>query len=138
MLKILLTLSIPQILTSIPQILTYKTTGNSNVGFESDLNPKGLHLHERGSSKLAKNLLDFIYCIYKPGTSVSYEPEVSHNSVNKALKYFKTNHPQCVSLGYLNINSVMNKFYCIPPLIEHNIDIFALAETKLDSLFPER
>ena len=39
-----------------------------NVGFidngnikKSDLNPKGLHLHERGSSKLAKNLLDFIY-----------------------------------------------------------------------------
>ena len=39
-----------------------------NVGFidngnikKSDLNPKGLHLHERSSSKLAKNLLDFIY-----------------------------------------------------------------------------
>ena len=39
-----------------------------NVGFidngnikKSDLNPKGLHLHERGGSKLAKNLLDFIY-----------------------------------------------------------------------------
>ena len=39
-----------------------------NIGFidngnikKSDLNPKGLHLHERGSSKLAKNLLDFIY-----------------------------------------------------------------------------
>ena len=33
---------------------------NGNIK-ESDLNPKGLHLHERGSSKLAKNLLDFIY-----------------------------------------------------------------------------
>ena len=39
-----------------------------NVGFidngnikKSDLNSKELHLHERGSSKLAKNLLDFIY-----------------------------------------------------------------------------
>ena len=39
-----------------------------NVGFidngnikKSDLNSKDLHLHERGSSKLAKNLLDFIY-----------------------------------------------------------------------------
>ena len=44
----------------------------------------------------------------------------------------KTNHPQRVSLGYLNINSVMNKFYSIPPLKEHNI-----AERKLDSSFPE-
>ena len=39
-----------------------------NVGFidngninKSDLNTKGLHLHERVSSKLAKNLLDFIF-----------------------------------------------------------------------------
>ena len=39
-----------------------------NVGFidngnikKSDLNSRGLHLHERGSSKLAKNLLGFTY-----------------------------------------------------------------------------
>ena len=49
----------------------------------------------------------------------------------------KTNHPQCVSLEYLNINFVWNKFHIIPPLIEHNIDIFAIVETKLDSPFPE-
>ena len=98
----------------------------------------GLHLYERGSSKLAKNLLDFIYSICKPDSSVSCQSKVSSNCcVNKALNHFKTNHPQCVSLGYLNINSVRNKFYSIPPLIEHSIDIFALAETKLDSSFPE-
>ena len=41
---------------------------SQNVGFidncnikNLDLNSKGLHLHERGSSDLAKNLLDFIY-----------------------------------------------------------------------------
>ena len=39
-----------------------------NVGFinngnikKSDLNSKRLHLHERGRSKLAKNLFDFVY-----------------------------------------------------------------------------
>ena len=36
-----------------------------NVGFidngNINLNPKGLHLHERGSSKLSKDLLDFTY-----------------------------------------------------------------------------
>ena len=55
----------------------------------------------------------------------------------KALRHFKTNHPQCVSLGYLNINPVRNKFYSNPPLIEHNIDIFALAETKFNSFWKE-
>ena len=33
---------------------------NSNLK-KSDLSSKGLHLHERGSSKLVKTLLDFIY-----------------------------------------------------------------------------
>ena len=74
----------------------------------------------------------------KLGSSVSCRSEVSCNCcVNKALGHFKTNHPQFVSLGYLNMNSVRNNFYSIPPLIEHNIDILALAETKLDSSFPE-
>ena len=44
-----------------------------------------------------KNLLDFIYGICKPGSGVSYEPEVSDNCVIKALRHFQTNHPQCVS-----------------------------------------
>ena len=57
--------------------------------------------------------------------------------MNKALRHFKTNHPQCVSLGYLNINSVRNKFYSIPPLIEHNIYIFAIVKTKLNSSFSQ-
>ena len=33
---------------------------NGNIK-KLDLNSKGLHLHERGGSKLAKHLLDFIY-----------------------------------------------------------------------------
>ena len=33
---------------------------NGNIK-KSDLNSKGLHLNKGGSSKLAKNLLDFIY-----------------------------------------------------------------------------
>ena len=88
-----------------------------NVGFinngnikKLDLNSKALHLYERGSSELAKNLLNFIYWICKPGSSVSCESEVSDNCVNNALRHFKRNYPQCVSLGYLNINSVRNKF----------------------------
>ena len=40
-------------------------------------------------------------------------------------------------MGYLNINSVRNKFFSIPHLIDNNIDIFTIAETKLDSSFPD-
>ena len=44
-----------------------------------DLNSNKLHLHERGSCKLAKNLLDFIYWTFKPGRSASYKPAVSEH-----------------------------------------------------------
>ena len=40
-------------------------------------------------------------------------------------------------MAYLNINSIRNKFSSIPHLIDNNLDIFAIAETKLDSSFPE-
>ena len=33
---------------------------NSNIK-KSDLNSRGLHLQKRGSSKLAKNFLDYFY-----------------------------------------------------------------------------
>ena len=58
--------------------------GNGNIK-KSDLNSKGLHLHECSSSKLAKNLLYFMYLNCKPGSRVSYETKVSDNCVNKAF-----------------------------------------------------
>ena len=42
-----------------------------------------------------------------------------------------------MSLAYLNINSIQNKFSSIPHLIDNNLDISAIVETKLDSSFPE-
>ena len=59
------------------------------------------------------------------------------NCVHNVLKNLKTNHSQCISLEYLYINSVKNKFYSIPPLIEHNVGIFAIADRTLDSSFLE-
>ena len=41
------------------------------------------------------------------------------------------------SWDYLNVNSIRKKFSSIPHLIDNNLDIFAIAETKLDSSFPE-
>ena len=42
-----------------------------------------------------------------------------------------------MSLAYLNVNSIQNKFSSIPHLIDNNLDISAIVETKLDSSFPE-
>ena len=42
-----------------------------------------------------------------------------------------------ISLGYLNINVIRNKFSSISHLIDTNLDIFAITKIKLDSSFPE-
>ena len=55
----------------------------------------------------------------------------------KALRENKKSHQKCVTLGYLNINSIEKSFSDISCLIENNLDIFIVAETKLDSSFPE-
>ena len=115
-----------------------------NIGFisnnnikKSDLNARGLHLHERGSSKLAKKFLDYLYRIYETGSRFPDEFEKNDTGIIKKLKENKLSHPKCVSLGYPNINSVRNKFFSIPHLIDNNIDICTIAETKLDSSFPD-
>ena len=109
---------------------------NSNIK-KSDLNSRGLHLQERGSSELAKYFLDYFYWVCATGNGFTDHYEQSKFCIVKELRNNKLSHPKCVSLAYLNINSIQNKFSSIPHLIDNNLDIFAIAETKLDSSFPE-
>ena len=108
---------------------------NSNIK-KSDLNSRGLHLPERGSSKLAKNLLDYFYCVCATGNGFPDQSEQSKFCIVNELRNNKFSRLKYVSLTYLNINSIRNKFSSIHHLID-NLDIFAIAETKLDSPFPE-
>ena len=39
-------------------------------------------------------------------------------------------------LVHLNINSIRNKFEALKFIIDNNIDIFLISETKLDDSFP--
>ena len=41
-----------------------------------------------------------------------------------------------MNFAYLNINSVRNKFENFKEIINGNVDIFTIAETKLDGSFP--
>ena len=41
-----------------------------------------------------------------------------------------------IIIGYLNINSLRNKFDALEVIIKDNIDIFVVSETKLDESFP--
>ena len=52
------------------------------------------------------------------------------------LKEIKIQSPDKLSLGHLNINSVRNKFEALTYIIDNNIDLLLISETKLDDSFP--
>ena len=51
------------------------------------------------------------------------------------LKSLKEKYPTNIVLGYLNINSIRNKFENLQTLIDGKVDVLAIAETKLDASF---
>ena len=48
----------------------------------------------------------------------------------------KENSPNKIIVGHLNINSLRNKFEALQFIINRNLDIILLSETKLDDSFP--
>ena len=52
------------------------------------------------------------------------------------LKNLKLKNTNRLILGHLNINSIVGKFDHLKVLIENNIDILVLTETKINSSFP--
>ena len=52
------------------------------------------------------------------------------------LCYLEIYNLRILILGYLNINSIVGKFDHFKVLIENNIDILVLTETKIDASFP--
>ena len=58
------------------------------------------------------------------------------NDAKKGLKEIKIHSPDKLILGHLNINSVRNKFEALTYIIDNNIDLLLISETKLDDSFP--
>ena len=56
--------------------------------------------------------------------------------IDQILFDLKSNNPSNLNFAYLNINSVRNKFENFKEIINGNVDIFTIAETKLDGSFP--
>ena len=52
------------------------------------------------------------------------------------LKKIGNEHPRNIIVSYININSIKNKFESFSSLIKENVDVLAIAETKLDDSFP--
>lgn len=54
-----------------------------------------------------------------------------------SLKDLKYKNPENIILSYININSVRNKLDNLVTFLDGSVDVFSIAETKIDSSFPE-
>ena len=53
------------------------------------------------------------------------------------LKKLRTKHPKNILFGYVNINSLGNKFEYLEEIIKNMFDVFLVSECKLDLSFPD-
>ena len=57
-------------------------------------------------------------------------------NINVTLKRLQHSHLNKVISSYLNINSIRNKSGDLDKMVDGNINILCIAETKLDESFP--
>ena len=72
-----------------------------------------------------------------PGSPALDLPDTPDDSDAKsALKKLRLNNIGRLTIGYLNINSIRNKFDALKEIVSQNLDILMVAETKIDDPFP--
>ena len=58
------------------------------------------------------------------------------NDIDQVLINVRSTNPSNINFYYLNINSVRNKFTDFQEIINGNVDVVSIAETKIDASFP--
>ena len=79
------------------------------------------------------NIIDTDSLQITPESLVSMEDNIDWF---EKIKILKQRNPTNLTCSYLNVNSIRNKFNNLIDMIDQNIDIICLAETKLDDSFP--
>ena len=110
---------------------------NNNID-RSCLNKGKLHLNRRGSSYLTNNFKKFVGSSWKsdPLAKVCQNTQKHPKVSLDGLKSLRVHDHSNIIISYLNINSIRNKFDDLKLIIDENIDILCLAETKIDESFP--
>ena len=68
--------------------------------------------------------------------SPSFSAPEEFNDAKIGLKVMKENSTNSIIVGHLNIDSLMDKFEALQFIINRNLDIILLSETKLYDAFP--
>ena len=53
------------------------------------------------------------------------------------LKSIRLKYPKNIIIGYININSIRNKFESFSMMVKDYLDVLIISETKIDSTFPD-
>lgn len=80
--------------------------------------------------------------VYSDITNADSQPDINKTLEDEPvdpgnlLRDIKLKNPNNPSLAYINVNSIRNKHAELFTILNSNIDILAIAETKLDKSFP--
>ena len=58
------------------------------------------------------------------------------NAIDQVLSALRRANPANLNFCYLNINSVRNNFTDFQEIVNGNVDVASIAETKIDAFFP--
>ena len=113
---------------------------NSNIK-SSSLNRSKLHLNKSGTALLTKHFAKIIN-----SDSLYRNIDGQVNNLTKGSSFIASNvshlgnlrskNPKNIIFSYININSIRNKFENLCDMVGNNVDVLSIAETKLDSSFP--
>ena len=74
--------------------------------------------------------------MYTNDTNITKRLSTANTDISQILKGLRLSNPENVILAYLNVNSIRNKFENLLEIIKQNLDVLAVAETKIDASFP--
>ena len=72
----------------------------------------------------------------KKGDACGGERNSDTDNPYTILRDIKLKNVKRIIIGQLNINSIRNKFEQLKTIVDHNIDILVITETKIDNSFP--
>ena len=95
-----------------------------------------LYLQEIFTNLFLLDLNEMLFDIQLYITDSTNQVSLNQNILLDKLKELRLDNPKNLTLTYLNINSVRNKFDSLQEIVMGKVDILIVAETKIDASFP--
>ena len=73
--------------------------------------------------------------VYTNYTDVTKHLYTANAEISQILSGLRLSNAENLTLSYLNVNSIRNKFDNLREIIKQNVDVLAVAKTKIDASF---